>query len=108
MTAVGPLGYLRTAVTRLMDLPDGSEAVLGPEQRVDLETALRAVTLTAARHALLEDEVGSLEVGKAADLVVLDQDPRSVAPERLDQLVVEETWLGGRRQVWPVPAATPA
>lgn len=108
VTTVGPLGYLRTAVTRLMDLPDGSESVLGPEQRVDLETALRAVTLTAARHALLEDEVGSLEIGKAADLVVLDQDPRRVAPEQLDRLKVEETWLGGRRQVWPATAPTAA
>jgi predicted amidohydrolase YtcJ len=97
VTPVDPLLYVRTAVTRLVR---GSGEVLGPEQRVSLESALRAVTIEAARHALVDDRAGSLEPGKQADLVVLDRDPRMVAPEDLHELEVVETWVGGHRRRW--------
>jgi predicted amidohydrolase YtcJ len=96
-SAVDPLLSMRTAMTRLMR---DSDDVLGPFQQLDLAQALRAVTRNPARQALLGDRVGALRAGMLADLVVLDRDPREVAPERLHELRVLETWLGGRRQRW--------
>jgi predicted amidohydrolase YtcJ len=96
-TRVDPLLSMRTAMTRLMR---GSDDVLGPFQQLDLPQALATVTRNPARQALLEDRVGVLRAGMLADLVVLDRDPRAVAPERLHELCVLETWIGGRRQRW--------
>ena len=45
----------------------------------------------------VQHEVGSLEVGKFADFVVLDQDPLTVQPETLGSIAVLETWLGGEQ-----------
>ena len=70
--------------------------VSGPEQCVDFATALRAYTSEPARQSFAEQWRGSLEPGKVADLVVLDADPRSVAPERLTELRVDLTVFGGR------------
>ncbi len=97
VSPVDPLLSLRTATTRLMR---DSDDVLGPFQQLDLAQALRTVTCNPARQVLLGDRVGVLRAGMLADLVVLDRDPREVAPERLHELQVLETWLGGRRQRW--------
>jgi predicted amidohydrolase YtcJ len=97
VSPVDPLLALRTATTRLMR---DSDDVLGPFQQLDLAQALRTVTCNPARQVLLGDRVGTLRPGMLADLVVLDRDPREVAPERLHELQVLETWLGGRRQRW--------
>jgi predicted amidohydrolase YtcJ len=94
---VDPLLCLRTAATRLMR---DSDDVLGPFQQLDLMQALRTLTRNPARQVLLGDRVGMLRPGMLADLVVLDRDPRAVAPERLHELRVHETWLAGRRQRW--------
>jgi predicted amidohydrolase YtcJ len=94
---VDPLLSVRTAMTRLMR---DSDDVLGPFQQLDLAQALCTVTRNPARQALLGERAGMLRAGMLADLVVLDRDPREVAPERLHELRVLETWLGGRRQRW--------
>jgi predicted amidohydrolase YtcJ len=94
---IDPCLALRTATTRLMR---DSDDVLGPFQQLTLEEALRTLTVNPARQVLLGDRVGMLRPGMLADLVVLDRDPRDVAPERLHELRVMETWLGGRRQRW--------
>jgi predicted amidohydrolase YtcJ len=96
-TPVDPCLALRTATTRLMR---DSDDVLGPFQQLTLDEALRTLTVNPARQVLLGDRVGMLRPGMLADLVVLDRDPRDVAPERLHELQVLETWLGGRRQRW--------
>ena len=44
-----------------------------------------------------DDRIGSLEVGKLADLTVVDRNPLEIDPATLDQVGVRETWLGGRR-----------
>lgn len=72
-----------------------SGLVLGPVERIDRAAALRAVTLDAAWQAFREHEVGSLEVGKLADLVVLSENPITALDIR--QVVVEQTWIGGQR-----------
>jgi predicted amidohydrolase YtcJ len=67
-----------------------------PEERVDVETALRAYTANNAWAAGEEDRKGRLAPGCLADLVVLDGDPFAVAPARLKDLRAVVTILDGR------------
>lgn len=78
--------------------------VAGPQHRVPLDDALKAVTIDAAYSIQMEKRVGSIEVGKDANLTVLMQSPYEVAPEKLKDVKVWGTMLEGRLQ--PVgPAA---
>ena len=84
-----------------------SGRVAGPEQRVPVEVALRAVTIEAAYSWGKEHELGSIAPGKIANFTVLDEDPYAVAPERLKDVAIWGTVFEGR--VFPiVPAAVPA
>jgi predicted amidohydrolase YtcJ len=65
--------------------------IIGPDQRVDVMTALKAMTIWPAWQHFEEDAKGSIETGKLADFVILDKDPSSVDPETLDQIKVLET-----------------
>jgi predicted amidohydrolase YtcJ len=65
--------------------------IIGPTQRVDVITALKAMTTWAAYQAFEEADKGSIEVGKRADFVILSDDPTAVGSETLDQLLVTET-----------------
>jgi len=47
-----------------------------------------------------DDKVGSLEVGKQADLVVLAANPRTTAIEKIRNIKVKETWIDGKKQNW--------
>jgi len=58
---------------------------------------LRAMTIDAAWQCHSDHEVGSLTVGKYADFIVLETDPRLVAPAQLSQIAVQETWVSGER-----------
>ncbi len=69
----------------------GSGKVIGPDQRVDVVTALKAMTIWPAWQHYEEASKGSIEVGKLADFVILDKDPTAVDPDSLDQLKVTET-----------------
>ena len=65
--------------------------ILGPAQRVDVVTALKAMTIWPAWSHHEEDRKGSIEVGKLADLVVLSGDPTAIDPELIDTLRVDQT-----------------
>ncbi|MGK4219176.1 amidohydrolase [Kocuria marina] len=93
VTAEDPLLNIRTAVTRLTR----AGRVMGPEHAVSVREALRAQTIYAAQQLLSDHEVGSIETGKLADMVVLEDDPLTVAPERINDIAVLGTWLGGQR-----------
>jgi predicted amidohydrolase YtcJ len=67
-----------------------------PEERVDVETALRAYTVHNAWAAGEEAVKGSLRPGKLADLVVLAADPFEVPPAGLKEIRVLYTMVGGR------------
>ncbi|MBN7798697.1 amidohydrolase [Parahaliea mediterranea] len=86
-----PLRMLWSGVTRQTS---GGE-VLGPEQRVSAERALRALTIDVARQYFDEDDKGSIAVGKLADLVVLDGNPLTVAPDDILAIGVVQTLVGG-------------
>lgn len=69
--------------------------ILGPDQRVDVMTALKSMTLWPAYQHFEEKEKGSLELGKLADFVVLSEDPTAVDPNKLSQLKVMKTVKDG-------------
>ncbi|MEE4163952.1 MAG: amidohydrolase [Woeseiaceae bacterium] len=72
-----------------------SGAVLGPEHRVDVMTALRAMTIWPAWQHFEEDDKGSIEVGKVADFVILSANPLAVPEAELADIDVIETIKGG-------------
>ena len=99
MTEPDPLLAIQTAVTRRT----AAGTVMGAHQCVPLDAALRAMTIDAAYQIGMDQEVGSLEVGKRADFVLLGQDPRQVASENLAAIEVRGTWIDGK-PVWRVQA----
>lgn len=92
-TSIQPFRSLKTAVTRSMRSSDGK---LGADQALTIEQGLRAMTIDAAWQLGLDAEVGSLKQGKAADLVWLDRNPLSTAPDELDRIQVKATWVAGK------------
>lgn len=65
------------------------------QERLTIEEALRLYTMNAAHGSFEEEEKGSIEKGKLADLVVLSKDPCKVAPEQIKNIKVEMTIVGG-------------
>ena len=61
------------------------------------ETALEMATVRAALALGLDKQVGSLEVGKVADMAVLAEDPLTCDLDRLKDVQIERTFLGGRQ-----------
>lgn len=101
--SVTPLGQLHTmwcAVNRVT--PSGR--VLGENERISAPSALEAVTLGSAYQLHLDQEMGTLECGKAADVTVLEEDPLEVDPMRIRDIGVWGTMVGGI----PFEAAHPA
>ena len=86
-----PLVGIRAAVRRRA----ASGEPVEDGQQVTIGEALEMYTVHGARSGGLEHEAGTLEAGKRADLVVLNTDPTSLAPEELDRLTVERTVCGG-------------
>ena len=68
--------------------------VIGADQRVSVLDALRAVTIDAAWQVFRDKDLGSIESGKLADLIVLDGNPL-LDPLTLRDLSVDETFVGG-------------
>jgi predicted amidohydrolase YtcJ len=62
--------------------------ILGPQQRVDVLTALKAMTIWPAWQHFEENDKGSIEPGKLADFVILSDDPTAIDPETLAELQV--------------------
>lgn len=73
-----------------------SGRVAGPQQRIGVHQALRAVTIEAAHSWRREDELGSIEVGKMANLTILDEDPYSVDAPRIGEIPIRTTMFEGR------------
>jgi predicted amidohydrolase YtcJ len=89
-----PLLNVQAMVTR--QTPSGR--LHGVEQTMGLHDALRAITVNAAFQVGRDHDLGSLAVGKLADLVELSADPYAVDVHRLtDEVTVRGTWRGGHR-----------
>jgi hypothetical protein len=74
----------------------GSGRIVGPEQRVDVITALKAMTIWPAYHHFEEKTKGSLEPGKLADFAILSKDPTAVEPTTIADIKVTETVKDGK------------
>ena len=93
-SGVTPTSQLHTAwcaVNRIT--PSGR--VLGEAEKVDVETALRAVTIEAAFQLHMDHEIGTIEAGKLADFAVLESDPLECDPMALRDIKVWGTVVGG-------------
>jgi predicted amidohydrolase YtcJ len=94
VSSLNPLDAIQVAVTRAD--PEGKiEAVLNTEERVDLPTMLAAYTINAARLMRQDETTGSIEKGKAADLVVLDRNILALPPNQIRSARVLRTLLDG-------------
>ena len=91
---VTPLGPLFTAWCAVMRLT-ASGVQLGEQEKLSVPQALEAITLGAAYTLRLDHLVGSLEIGKFADITVLEEDPLTCEPNRLKDIRVKATIVGG-------------
>ena len=91
VTDYRPLFGIEQALTRATMGGD----VCGPEERVDLDTAIRMHTINGAHAEFAEDRKGSIEVGKYADLAVLSEDIRRVEVTELRDLPIAMTVVEG-------------
>ncbi|KAJ8034347.1 hypothetical protein HOLleu_21139 [Holothuria leucospilota] len=89
-----PFSNMKTAVTRCTR--DDPNTPYGPEYRVSIHEALKAYTTNAAWQLHREKDLGSITVGKKADLVVLSKNPYDVDPFELESIKVIDTYLEGR------------
>lgn len=88
---VDPLRDIATAASRKMRWGD----VWVPEERISVNEAFAMHTTTASWVGFEEKEKGTLEIGKLADIAVVAEDPFAIAPEKIRELKVEMTLVGG-------------
>jgi predicted amidohydrolase YtcJ len=102
VTAGAPLRAIQFMVCRA----SASGLVVGPDEGISVEEALRAYTIDAAYACHRDAELGSITPGKLADLTVLSDDPRRVPPDRIADIEVLATILDGE-VAHPGPADRP-
>ena len=95
-----PKGFslMQTAMNRAT----GLGLLLNQPESITAQQALRAMTVHGAYQLRLQDKTGSLEVGKWADLQIVDRNPYTTPVPELDRLRTEAVWVGGKRQ-YPAP-----
>ena len=91
-----PQGFalMQTAMNRAT----GLGLLLNAAEGISAQQALRAMTINGAYQLRLQDKTGSLEVGKWADLQVVDRNPYTTPVQELDQLHPQAVYVGGKRQ----------
>ncbi|MDE0110601.1 MAG: amidohydrolase [Bryobacterales bacterium] len=86
-----PMMAIQSMVTR----KDIQGREWGPNQRISVDEALRVCTINGAHASFEESQKGSIEAGKLADFVVLAEDPHEVEPDRIKEIEVVRTFVGG-------------
>lgn len=87
-----PFSLMQTAMLRTTS----SGLAINPTEAIDRHQALRTMTINAAYQLRQDDQIGSLEPGKWADLVLLDGNPYETPASHLEQLQVQQVYLAGR------------
>lgn len=100
---VTPLSPFFTAWCAVNRQTSGRQ-ILGEGERIGVRAALEMITLGAAYTLQMDDEIGSLETGKRADVAVLEDDPETLGSERLHEVRVRGTLRGG--QWFPAPGSS--
>ncbi|MGI9260772.1 MAG: amidohydrolase [Woeseiaceae bacterium] len=95
VTSLNPLDAIEAAIRRQDPFADNGR-VLGENQEIDLVTALDMYTRNAAFIMRLEDETGSIEIGKRADLIVLDRNLFEIPVTEINEARVLLTLMDGR------------
>ena len=95
ITAITSMNVLYTAIARQDPRSHWPEGGWLPSEKISAAAALRNYTLGSAYAASDEANLGSLEPGKYADFIVLDQNPLTIDPQELQQTKVLATYLGG-------------
>ncbi|MFK7906940.1 MAG: amidohydrolase [Chitinophagales bacterium] len=91
MFASRPFRLMQTAIERKTQ----KGTVLGGSQAIDRMDALKSLTIDAAWQIHREDKIGSLEVGKYADFIVVDKNPFEVPVSELETIEVLKTYING-------------
>lgn len=99
VTPMDPMRMAWSSVTR----QSREGEIIGPDERIDVWQALKALTIDAAWQIREEDSKGTIEVGKLADLVILDGNPMTVATDQMLEVKVVETLKEGVK-VYPKTA----
>lgn len=86
-----PMMAIQSMVTR----KDMRGRVWGPSQRISVTEAMRICTMHGAYASFEENIKGSLEAGKLADFVILEQDPHEVDPDTIKEIRIIQTVMGG-------------
>ncbi|MHC0430301.1 amidohydrolase [Streptomyces sp. O3] len=84
------------AIQFMVERASESGRLIGPDEAITVDEALRAYTVGGAHACHWDDSAGSLTPGKRADLVVLGDDPRRVSPSRIGAIEVVATYVDGR------------
>jgi predicted amidohydrolase YtcJ len=96
VSTANPFLAIEVGMTR-RDPTDARASVWNPAQRVSLDTLLRAYTIEGATLNHRERDTGSLEVGKAADFIVIDRDIFKIRPKEIGKTRVLRTFVDGRQ-----------
>ncbi len=94
VSTANPFPQIETAVTRTD--ADGDDDTFMPQETIDLATALAAFTINSAYVNGLDEISGSIEVGKLADLIVLDRNLFDIPAKQISETKVLLTLFGGR------------
>jgi predicted amidohydrolase YtcJ len=94
-TSLNPFNPFLTIATAVTRRTEGGQ-VIGPNETITRQQALRMMTIEAARLSFDEARKGSIEIGKLADLTMLSADPLTVPDTHLRAITSEITIVGGR------------
>lgn len=104
VSSVNPLDGIEVAVTRQKpEGPTAADKSFIPEEKILLKDALAAYTIGSAYVTFRDQEAGSIETGKLADLIVLSENLFTIPPTQISEIKVLLTLLGGK-EVYRDPA----
>jgi predicted amidohydrolase YtcJ len=93
MAPIEPLTLAWTAVNRVTS----QKSKFSQDQRIDAYTALKGITITSARTLNLENEIGSIKVGKMADFTILAENPLKIDANKIKDIKVLGTVYRGKQ-----------
>ena len=101
MAPAAPLFLMHQAVNRV----NFADEVSGPQHRLSVETAFRGITDRSAFMMRLEDEYGKIDIGKFANLTILQDNPLTIAHDQIKDIRVIATMVEGKNH--PIPPKSP-